>query len=203
MCKHLVYALVDPRDHLVYYVGQSSRGMTRPKVHRYPSVKARNPVKGAWLDELTSAGADPEIVVLDCLDVQPSRPLCWWAASRRLNALNDAELWWISFGRACGWPLTNQTRGGNGFRGRHTEATKRRIGAASKGRVASALSRQRMSEGRKAAWAVCSPERRAEIGKAISKGRELRGLRPCGTRAAYARGCRCPKCRRAEQERKR
>jgi hypothetical protein len=26
--------------------------------------------------------------------------------------LNTAERWWIAFGRACGWPLTNSTDGG-------------------------------------------------------------------------------------------
>jgi hypothetical protein len=28
------------------------------------------------------------------------------------NKLDETECWWIAFGRACGWPLTNLTDGG-------------------------------------------------------------------------------------------
>ena len=92
--QNLIYGLIDPRDHLIYYVGLSSRGMRRPREHR------KNPDFdcGKWIKQLQAAGLDYEIVVLEVLPDD--------------SKLSVTERWWIAYGKCCGWPLTNLTRGG-------------------------------------------------------------------------------------------
>jgi hypothetical protein len=46
--------------------------------------------------------------------------------------LSDRECWWIAFGLACGWPLTNLTNGGE--RPTHTAELRAKMGAARKGK---------------------------------------------------------------------
>ena len=61
----LIYGLVDPRDGLVYYVGQSSRGLLRPTEHLYPSAIKRQPLRAAWLIAMRTAGVNPVIRILE------------------------------------------------------------------------------------------------------------------------------------------
>lgn len=93
----LIYGLIDPRTLLIRYVGLSSSGMKRPKNHRKqscPDTYCRR-----WVRALQREGLDFEIVVLEIV--------------REETELAEAERWWIAFGRACGWPLTNCTAGGS------------------------------------------------------------------------------------------
>jgi hypothetical protein len=94
--SNLIYGLIDPRTRLIRYVGLSSRGMRRPKEHRLrscPDTYCRR-----WIRQLHALGLDYEVAVLEVL-----------ASAVQLD---EAERWWIAFGRACGWPLTNVTDGG-------------------------------------------------------------------------------------------
>jgi hypothetical protein len=70
--------------------------MKRPKDHRRescPDSYCRN-----WVKTLQQEGLDYKITVLEVLKSEVE--------------LADAERWWIAYGRACGWPLTNLTSGG-------------------------------------------------------------------------------------------
>lgn len=93
---NLIYGLIDPRTLLIRYVGLSSQGLSRPKAHRRPSCP--DSYCRRWVRSLEQQGLTYEIAVLDVLK-EPSE-------------LADAERWWIAYGRASGWPLTNITDGG-------------------------------------------------------------------------------------------
>lgn len=117
--SNLVYGLVDPRTRLVRYIGKSTTGMKRPSQHRRP--KPSNVTWCAnWVRSLHDVGAQPEIIVLDEFE--------------DAEALNRAERWWIAFGRACAWPLTNLTDGGDGTSGyTKSEATRSKISQSLRG----------------------------------------------------------------------
>lgn len=120
MSAFLIYALVDPRTLLVRYVGKSTRGLKRARQHMQPSQLQKVAYRSAWLRSLVACGLECTIVVLEHLD--------------NASALVDAECFWIAYGRASGWPLTNLTDGGEGTLGRVvTEETRERIATALKG----------------------------------------------------------------------
>lgn len=97
-----VYGLVDPRTLLVRYVGKTVSGMRRPRNHGEAArLKART-YCAAWVHSLHAAGLTYTIVVLE---------------HGPKDQLSDIERWWIAYGRACGWPLTNLTDGGDGAPG--------------------------------------------------------------------------------------
>lgn len=144
----IIYGLVDPRTQLVRYVGKSTSGLTRPRAHRSASGRAAATHSANWIRQLKSLGLDYEIVVLD------------QGSATELPAL---ERWWISYGRASGWPLTNLTDGGEGSVGATQSAeTRARISAANRGRKRTPEFRARMSVIAKSR----SPETLAKIGAA-------------------------------------
>lgn len=117
----IIYGLIDPRTLLVRYVGKSESGMSRPRSHRGLARTGRH--CASWIRALIAAGFSYDIAVLEEL---PSR-----------DVLEESERWWIAFGRASGWPLTNLTDGGGGCAGyKHSEQTKKRIGEASRRHLA-------------------------------------------------------------------
>lgn len=155
--RNLIYGLVDPRTLLVRYIGLSATGLVRPKVHRRPSEMRRHNYKVSWIKSLLAAGLDYEIAVLEEV------------ASK--HALADTERFWIAYGRASGWPLTNLTDGGDGRIGHVPDAsTRARMSAALRGKPKSAATRLKMS-----AWQIgrtVSPEARGKIAAAL-RGRSL------------------------------
>jgi hypothetical protein len=98
---NLVYGLVDPRTLLVRYVGMSKNGLRRPKQHGEAGSLRRLTHRTAWIKTLRSAGFDYTIVVLEEI--------------ASTDALANTERFWIAYGRALGWPLTNHTDGGEGL----------------------------------------------------------------------------------------
>lgn len=120
MSRHLIYGLIDPRDLLIHYVGRSSDGMQRPMTHaRNHRRSSHHGVRTAvWIADLRSSGHEYAIVVLERIE-KPRAPStrCWWLDDRNPTELPAAEQWWIAYGRACGWPLTNMTAGGDGVLG--------------------------------------------------------------------------------------
>lgn len=132
-----IYGLVDPETRLVFYVGQTISGAKRFVAHR----------RRGW---------NFDIAVLDLVDEPQASvvALCpWLPLDRKPTAINELERFWIAFGRACGWPLRNRTDGGEGMRidgapetrarmsasqlgKKHDEATKEKISAAIKARMA-------------------------------------------------------------------
>lgn len=111
----------------------STSGFERPRMHRRPSVLCKDRTyKANWIRSLQRKGLDYKITILEEV---PS-----------VENLASAEVWWVLFGRACGWPLTNLTNGGEGTVGVVRSAeTRARIVAALTGRKRSLESRQRQS----------------------------------------------------------
>lgn len=120
-----IYALADPRDHAIRYVGKADDPPARLKSHLYPSAMTRDTPKNRWLRKLLVKGLRPELVVLEEVPAEE------WEA---------AEQEWIAKMRAAapgGRRLLNGTAGGDGFNGVSREAIER--GAAKKrGRKATA-----------------------------------------------------------------
>jgi hypothetical protein len=115
--KCLIYGLIDPISLMVRYVGLSSSGMERPKAHTQPCLRTAATHCGAWIRSLALQGLVPSITVLEECPKE---------------ALSAQEGWWIAFGRALGWPLTNLTNGGE--RTTHTAELRAKMSTARKGK---------------------------------------------------------------------
>ena len=151
-----VYGLVDPETRLIFYVGQSTVGMGRPRSH----------LRRGWTFD---------IVVLEDVAAPraPAQSLCpWLPEGRNPTALHEAERWWIAYGRACGWPLRNQTIGGEGTCGaRKSPEQRARNAAATRRQFADPVARARFSEAQRSRPRA-SQETRDRIANA-SRGRRM------------------------------
>lgn len=119
---HHVYALVDPRDLRVRYIGVTVKSLnTRLCGHLADGRKIKNGKpyynypRATWIRELTELGQKPIIVLIETTEYR------------------NRELFWIVEYRMNGAMLTNSNDGGSGVV-MHTEETKRKIGIASTGR---------------------------------------------------------------------
>jgi hypothetical protein len=111
----LIYGLVDPRTLMIRYIGQSVKGLARPRQHRNRSG-GYSSYKTNWIKELRSLGLDFNIVILEFVEDGNKDAIC------------KAEQWWISYGKLSSWPLTNLTDGGDTCIGRVlSEETKNKI----------------------------------------------------------------------------
>lgn len=117
--RHLIYALIDSTSEQIRYVGRSSSGLKRPRIHWTRDV-GRNDYCHNWVRSLTVRGIIPEILVLE--EFEPTIDVS--------DRLNDAEDFWIQYLRSIGCRLTNLRRGG--LNGTHSEETKRKIGEKSR-----------------------------------------------------------------------
>lgn len=62
--QFLIYGLLDPRTGLLRYIGKSTCGLRRPRMHRsVPKKEGKH--KTNWLLQLQREGLEPEIVVLE------------------------------------------------------------------------------------------------------------------------------------------
>jgi hypothetical protein len=87
---YYIYALIDPRDNLVHYVGLTGNTPT----HRLADhLTDRTGAKAEWLTDLLDAAFMPSFVVLQKAD--------------DVEQAQMREAWWISTGEMFGWPLTN------------------------------------------------------------------------------------------------
>lgn len=92
-----IYALKDPRNNEIRYIGKSNN----PKVRFQQHLKdKKNILKDDWITELLQIGSLPELVILEKTDIDH------W---------QEREIYWIAFGRDNGWKLVNITDGGNGM----------------------------------------------------------------------------------------
>jgi hypothetical protein len=129
--RRFIYGLIDPRTRLVRYVGLTTTGMKRPNAHRDTRELGKTNYKSAWIRQLLALNLNYEIVVLE---ESPAD-------------LKAAERFWIAYGRACAWPLTNLTIGGDGAIGfRHSAAAKAAISARHKGHPLSETHRKKISD---------------------------------------------------------
>lgn len=150
---YTVYVLVDPRTHLIRYVGQTVHFLGR--LHKHQNGKAGGH-RGNWIRTLIAEGLNCEGIIVE----------------EGLSNV-EADEWeqrWIALGRASGWPLTNLTDGGGGASGYvFPEEVKAKISAnnriALKGRKISPEWRSKLREAAKKWWATRSPEQRAQTTK--------------------------------------
>lgn len=86
-----------------------------------------------WVRSLHDQGLTYDIATLDTAET--------------VEDLYTKERWWIAYGRALGWDLTNLTEGGEGPQGWvPTAETRAKISVALTGKTHSAATRQKMSE---------------------------------------------------------
>jgi hypothetical protein len=161
MSRFLIYGLIDPRTLFIRYIGLSSSGMARPAYHRTPSGMKISGHRTSWIKGLRAEGLDYATVVL--------------AEASSKASLCDEERFWIAYGRACGWPLTNIADGGEGGasglkRGPRSPEHRAKLSRALRGRKLTAEQRARISEALRAR--VRKPETYAKIANAL-RGRPL------------------------------
>jgi hypothetical protein len=92
-----IYALVDPRDGRIRYVGKAKN--IQERVKRHFKDRRTNQQRVAWFVELSVLGLTPEIKILESVQEGHS-----WL---------EAEVRWITEMRANGCELLNITCGGN------------------------------------------------------------------------------------------
>lgn len=89
----IIYALVDPRDNSIRYIGRTNEPQTRLLQH-LKSVYIENPAKYQWIQELKRLGLSPYIEVIEGV----------------YGPLQDAdarEQYWIGYFTRIGADLTN------------------------------------------------------------------------------------------------
>jgi len=165
--SHLIYALIDPLTSMVRYIGKSSTGLKRPYEHaRLSRLQRCSATMRDWLEQLRTTDLSYDVVVLEYVEdpTSSATPLrSHWEQRLNITRLNDAEIWWIAYGRASGWPLFNKASGGIGSAGfrrtnesrdlmraahlgkKLTPVHRARIGAAGTGRRHSLETRAKMS----------------------------------------------------------
>ncbi len=150
-----IYALVDPRNDEIRYIGKTVRPHQRLRDHI--NDRGHGNHKSHWIADLRSQGLEPYMVLLETSFGQAP-----W---------QEAERHWIARGKELGWRLTNSRPGGDGppplppetrermakaWAGRkHRPDSLAKMAAASRGRRHSAESKARRSEmfrGRKITW---------------------------------------------------
>lgn len=125
--KFLIYAIVDPENQSILYIGRSSSGLKRPKSHFAPcNLKKKLPIT-RWIVNRTNNGIKPIITVLEFSE-----------NSSRLNAL---EMHYIRESIIEEGSLKNLTDGGGGSNGhKKSEKTKQLISEKNKGKKPSQAS---------------------------------------------------------------
>lgn len=102
--KYIIYALIDPRfdpgdPFRIRYVGQSSRGLERPRCHGNPASMQENTHKAKWIRKLCKLNLNYKIEVLG-----------------RYSSIEDLNYWecyWMDYYRSLGASLTNLKAGGS------------------------------------------------------------------------------------------
>lgn len=94
-----IYALIDPSSGEVRYVGKTTDPRCRLRRHR---TEQGHNKRHKWLKELTIAGQEPQLRILEQTDQES------W---------QGREQWWIAHMRLLGNELVNETIGGNGSAG--------------------------------------------------------------------------------------
>lgn len=96
-----IYALVDPRNDTIRYVGKTVQIRVRYKQHCQPMSNSRNSYKRNWLKSLLPL--IPRIEILETVPIGGN-----WV---------EREIFWISYCKFLGYKLTNLTKGGDGLLG--------------------------------------------------------------------------------------
>lgn len=127
-----VYGLIDPIEHKIRYVGKTTSPDKRLRDHirqaRHRS--GRNTLKAEWIRRLASAGARPDMIVLEeCGDEWPQREKYWIA--RIPHLLNEKSGGQIGCKPEAARKISaalkaNKTRHGPEWRAKHADAMRGR-----------------------------------------------------------------------------
>ena len=88
-----IYALIDPRDGTVRYIGVSKEVQTRLAQHLSETQNARR----MWLSELKESGLSPEVEILETIEIEGDID----------TSSLEREQYWINALLQSGAPLTN------------------------------------------------------------------------------------------------
>jgi hypothetical protein len=113
MDQRQIYALVDPRDGEIRYIGQG-RAHKRLQWHlrHARDPKAPNTHRRNWVLSVLNDDLVPTLLILEDNITNEA-------------TLNRREREWIAWGTACGWRLTNSTPGGDDWGRYHRDADHR------------------------------------------------------------------------------
>ena len=158
-----IYALVDPRDDTIRYIGKTIQSLEkRMKSH----LRRRDGTRRArWIEELSASQQKPSIHILEVI--------------RANKDWEKRERWWIAHGMDEGWPLTNVSDGGEGRAPGHYKSsiTRKRQSDAMKAAWARGAYRSRDTEEWRKKISIAKkgtvifPEHRAKISRA-NKGKK-------------------------------
>lgn len=127
-----IYALKDPRNGAVRYIGWTVNAKQRFRDHLKASRLVHGTWRDNWLKSLAAVGLKPTLEILEI---------------GQGSGWNISERKWINHFKALGAKLTNLTDGGEGTPGRHPcEETRKRWSQKRKGRKPSPLAAQRSRE---------------------------------------------------------
>lgn len=93
-----IYALIDPRNDQVRYIGKANNPEERYTNH-FNSARDKNTHKRNWINSVRNDGYRPELLILDQVSV--SEWVYW-------------EIFYISLFKTLGFDLVNYTSGGDG-----------------------------------------------------------------------------------------
>lgn len=130
----IVYALVDPRDRSIRYVGETVRSLhARVAQHLRAANEKTTPPVNAWIRGILSSGSKPVSIVIEELGCKQD--------------MHDAEAYWIAQFRAMGADLLNIAPGGSTRTGyRHSAETRARWRAERRGERAPMFGKRRTEE---------------------------------------------------------
>ena len=124
-----IYALCDPRDLSVRYIGKANNPILRLRTHKNEALNKHRSHKCNWIRALLKEGLYPELFVIDEV------------------SLDDWEFWeifYIDLFKSFGFDLTNAESGGKGPN-RISEESRKKMSDAKKGKYVSIETRRKMS----------------------------------------------------------
>jgi hypothetical protein len=166
--RHLIYLLRDPRSGEPRYVGKSTSGIHRPRAH-IVSPSCKQPYLYNWVNSLKSVGMEPEILVIERVPHPMFLPELekYWIATLRQSGYRLVNLTDGGEGK-LGLKHTEESKrrisetkkrkiveaeaNGTtyGMYGRsHSPEVREQIAIASRGRVLSSITRDKLSDTRK------------------------------------------------------
>jgi group I intron endonuclease len=124
-----IYAIVHPIKKQVVYIGKTTVGKKRFKMHLWDIKKPNRPIK-CFIAKYVNIGIHPLFEILE------------YVAGEEID---EREKYWISFYKQSGLSLLNLTDGGDGPKGKVvSSATRKKISESAKGRVVSKETRDKL-----------------------------------------------------------
>ena len=105
MIKVLIYALIDPRNDEIRYVGKTTQKV-EARITAHMRDKS-NCHRVHWLNELKRDGLRPDWIIRECIETIKEGGWPW----------QESEKFWIARMRSMNVNLTNNTDGGDGVSG--------------------------------------------------------------------------------------